>query len=262
MLITKDEIIQKIDSLPPMPDSVRNTINYLKAGELQKAADEADKDIVLKQKISKIVNSAYFGFSKKLSDTRQMFSALGIEMARSLVLSYMVSLLEPKEWKIFTDLNFEEFQSAFLIGTKKAVILETDEATYKKYSDALSLIPITFCLIDELLGDKKREVELLIESSDLNYGKILKRFTGYSIFTLASIIAEKWELDEENVNLIKKIECVKCDDEISKIAAPVHLELFKIVSKPQFYILNSFIDFNPETIEIATKNYERMVNEQ
>jgi hypothetical protein len=159
-------------------------------------------------------------------------------------------------------LNFEEFQSAFLIGTKEALILETDEATYKKYSDALSLIPVTVCLIDELLGDKKREVELLLESSDLNYGKILKRFTGYSIFTLAALVAERWELDEENVNLIKKIECVNCDDEMSKIAAPVHLELFKIVSKPQFYILNSFVDFNPETIEIATKNYERMINEQ
>jgi hypothetical protein len=263
MLITKDEIIKKIDLLPPIPDSVRNTINYLKVGELQKAADEADKDIVLKQKISKIVNSAYFGFSKKLTDTRQMFSALGLEMARSLVLSYMVSLLEPKKWKIFIDLNFEEFQSAFLIGSKKAIILEINESTYKKYSDALSLIPVTFCLIDELLGNKKREVELLIKSSDLNYGKILKRFTGYSIFTLASIIAEKWELDEEDVNLIKEVECEKCENnEISKIAAAVHLELFRIVSKPQFYILNSFVDFNPETIKIATKNYERMLNEQ
>jgi hypothetical protein len=80
---------------------------------------------------------------------------------------------------------------------------------------------------------------------------------------LASIIAEKWELDEEDVNLIKEVECEKCENnEISKIAAAVHLELFRIVSKPQFYILNSFVDFNPETIKIATKNYERMLNEQ
>ncbi len=263
MLITKDEIIHKIDSLPPMPESVKNTINFLKAGDLQKAADSADQDIVLKQKISKIVNSAYFGFTKKLTDTRQMFSALGLEMARSLVFSYMVSLLEPKEWKIFTNLDFEEFQSAFLSGSKEAVVLESDEVTYKKYSDALSLIPVTVCLIDELLGSKKREVELVIENSDLNYGKILKRFTGYSIFTLAALVAEKWELDEKNIDLIKKIECGKCNnDEVIKIAAAVHLELFRIVSKPQFFILNSFVDFNPQTIEIATKNYERMVNEQ
>jgi len=262
MLITKDEIIKKLDLIPPMPETVKNTINYLKAGELQKAAEAADNDIVLKQKISKIVNSAYFGFTKKLTDTRQMFSAMGLEMAKSLVLSYMVSLLEPKEWKFFIDLNFEEFQSAFLAGSKEAVILETDEDTYKKYTDALALIPAIVCLIDELLGDKKREVQLLIETSDLNYGKILKRFTGYSIFTLAAFVAKKWELDEENINLIKRIECEKCEnDEVTKIAATVHLELFRIVSERQFFILNSFVDFNPESIEIAKKNYKRMTDE-
>jgi len=263
MLITKSEIIKKIDSIPPMPEAVRNTIGYLKSGELQKAADSAESDIVLKQKISKIVNSAYFGFSKKLTDTRQMFSAMGLEMAKSVVLSYMVSLLEPKEWKFFVGLNFEEFQSAFLAGSKEAVILESDEATYKKYADALSLIPATVCLIDELLGSKKREVELLIESSDLNYGKILKRFTGFSIFTLAALVGKKWELNQENVNLIKMCECASCeDDEMSKIAAAVHLKLFQLVSQPQFFILNSFVDFNPETINIAVKNYERMIDEE
>jgi HD-like signal output (HDOD) protein len=262
MLITKEEIIKKIESIPPMPESVKNTIEFLKVGELQKAADAAEKDIVLKQKISKIVNSAYFGFSKELTDIRQMFSALGLEMAKSVVLSYMVSLLEPKEWKIFIDLNFEEFQSAFLAGSKEAVIIESDKATYKKYADALSLIPATICLIDELLGDKKREVNLLIESSGLNYATILKRFTGYSIFTLAAFVAKKWELDEENVNFVKLIECEKCEGEAVTIAAAVHLELFKIVSKPQFFILNSFVTFNPKSIEIAVKNYERMMNEE
>jgi hypothetical protein len=262
MLITKEEIIEKLDSIPPLPEVVKNSINFLKKGDLQKAADEADKDLILKQKIAKIVNSAYFGFSKELKNTRQMFSALGIEMARSVILSYMVSLLEPKEWKIFIDLDFETFQSAFLSGSKKAIILESNEESYKKYADALSLIPSTICLIDELLGSKKREVDLLIETSGLNYGKILKRFTGYSIFTLAALVAEKWQIDKNNVNFIKLIECKECaDDEITKSAAAVHLELFKIVSKPHFFILNSFIDFNPKTIEIAKKNYERIINE-
>ena len=263
MLITKQDIIKKIDAIPAMPEAVRKTISALKMGELQKAADEADKDLVLKQKIAKIVNSAYFGFSKNLTETRQMFSAMGLEMAKGVVLSYMVSLLAPKEWKLFTNLNFEEFQSAFLTEIKEALILETDEATYKKYSDALALIPATICLIDDLLGDKKSEIELLIESSDLNYGKILKRFTGYSIFTLAALVGKKWELDQSNINLIKMSECEKCgNDELTTIASVVHLRFFKLVSEKQFFILNSFVDFNPETINIAVKNYKRIMDEQ
>jgi len=265
MLISKKEIIQKIQTIPPLPQAVKDTINYLKAGDLQKAADSADSDVVLKQKISTIVNSAYFGFTKKLTDTRQMFSAMGLEMAKSVVLSYMVSLLEPKEWKIFTKLNFEEFQTAFLAHSKEAIILETSESVYKKYADSIALIPATICLVDELLGDKKDKIELLMESSELDYGKILKRFTGYSLFDLAAVVAKKWELDEDNIKMVKLVECNSCkiDDEIiKKTAATIHLEFFYLVSKPQFFELNTFIEFNSEVLNIAVKNYERKINEE
>ena len=265
MLISKSDIIKKISTIPPIPQAVKDTIKYLKAGDLQKAADTANSDIVLKQKISHIVNSAYFGFTKKLTDTRQMFSAMGLEMAKGVVLSYMVGLLAPKEWKIFTNIDFSDFQSAYLSNTKEAIILETDENTYKKYSDSVALIPATICLTDELLGSKKKDLELLMQSSALDYGKILKRFTGMSLFELAALVAKKWELDADNVNIIKLVECTNCnidDETIKKVVASMHLEFFYLVSKPQFFELNSFIEFNPEVIQIATKNYERKINEE
>ena len=261
MIISKQDIMKKISSLPPLPDVIKEAIKYLKAGELQKAADEVNKDIILKKKIEHIVNSAYFGFSKRLTDTRQMFSAMGLEMAKSVILSYMVSLLAPKEWKIFKNINFEEFQSAFLASSKEAIILETNEDIYKKYADSIALIPATICLVDELLGEKKQEVELLIESSGLDYGTILKRFTGVSLFELAAVVAKKWEIDKENIDIIKATECKTCKDN-KIIPAVLHLEFFYLVSKPQFFELNSFIEFNPKVIEIAKKNYERKMNEE
>ena len=261
MLITKEEIIQKLNSIPPLPEAVRDTIKYLKSGDLQKAADSANKDIVLRKRIESIVNSAYFGFSNKLTDTRQMFSALGLEMARSVVLSYMVSLLSPKEWKIFTKLDFNDFQTAFLAGGKEAIIVESDEVTYKKYADSLAIIPSVICLIDELLGDKIDKVNLLRENSDLDYSKILKRFTGFSLFSLAAFVAKKWELDKSNIDFIQYIECETCeidDKTIQKIAAAIHLEFFYLVSKPRFFELNSFIEFNPQVVEIATNLQQKL----
>ena len=265
MLISKKEIIHKIANIPPLPSSVKESIDYLKRGDLQKAADSVDKDIILKNKIAKIVNSAYFGFSKKLTDTRQMFSAMGLEMAKGVILSYMVTLLAPSKWRIFTNLDFEEFQSAYLSNCKEGIILETDETTYKKYADAIALIPATICLIDDLLGEKSKEVELLIESSGLDYGKILKRFTGVTLFELASIVAKKWEIGVENIEVVKLSECQKCGrvgDKKFIVPAVLHLEFFYLVSKPQFFTLNSFIEFNPKVIDIAKKNYERKIDEK
>ena len=264
-IITKKEIIEKIDSIPPLPEAVRRTIEALKNGDLQKAADWADSDIVLKNKIQRVVNSAYFGFTKKLTDTRQMFSAMGLEMAKSVVLSYMVGLLAPKEWKIFTKLNFEEFQIQFLASAKEAIILETDEQTYKRFADSIAIIPATICLIDELLGDKKTQIDLLLETTELNYGKILKRFTGHTLFSLAALVAKKWGLESDNIKVVKLAECLSCelDDEIIlKVVATLHLEMFYLVSKPQFFMLNSFIDFNLKTTEIAVKNFKRKTDEE
>jgi len=265
MLISKQDIINKIKEIPPLPKAVKETIEALKVGDLQKAADAADSDIVLKKKISSIVNSAYFGFTKKLTDTRQMFSAMGLEMAKSVVLSYMVSMLAPKEWKIFTKLDFEDFQSAFLNNVKEAIITETNENVYKKYSDSIAIIPAVVCLIDELLGSKKDKLDIIMQSSELDYGKILKRFTGMSLFELAGFVAKKWELDTDNINIIKSTECESCDiedEEMKKVVASIHLEFFYLVSKPQFFDLNSFIEFNPEVLQIAVKNYERKINEE
>jgi len=265
MLISKNDIIKKITSIPPLPQAVKDTIDYLKAGDLQKAADAANSDIVLKKKIETIVNSAYFGFSKKLTDTRVMFSAMGLEMAKSVVLSYMVGLLAPKEWKIFKKLSFSDFQSAFLANAKEAIITETNEETYKKYADSVALIPATICLVDELLGEKKTQLDLLLETSQLDYGKILERFTGMSLFELAALVARKWELDNDNIQLIRLIECKNCDIEdetLKKVVASLHLEFFYLVSKPHFFELNSFIEFNADVINIAIKNYERKINEE
>ncbi|NPA55527.1 MAG: HDOD domain-containing protein [Epsilonproteobacteria bacterium] len=285
MLISKQEIEEKLQTIPPLPESVKSSIEYLKQGDLQRAADVVDNDLVLKKKIEAIVNSAYFGFSKKLTDTRQMFSAMGLEMAKSVILSYMVSLITPKEWKVFTKLNFEDFQSAFLSGCKDAIILETDLATYKKYADSVALIPATICLIDEILGAKGEKLEIFLASADLNFGQIVKRFTGMSMFELGSFVAEKWELDKPNINMVKYAECANCkcledlskeeleDEEMIKniqitsklekvVAATLHLEFFYTVSKPAFFQLNSFIDFNDEVINIAKKNYERKLNEE
>ena len=98
-----------LKSVPPVPENVKKTLNYLKKGELKKAALEAEKDLVLKKQIESIVNSAYFFLSNKVEDSVQLFSMIGLEMAKSLVYSYIVSLLAPKEWKIFNNFNFADF---------------------------------------------------------------------------------------------------------------------------------------------------------
>ena len=257
MLISKQDILKYLKEVPPVPQNVKNALKALDEGDLKKAAIEASNDLVLKKRIEDVVNSAYYALPNKVNDMVQLFAMLGIEKARSLIYSYLVSLLEPKEWKIF-NINFFDFQAAFMSEFEKAMIEEFDNQTYKKYAEIGAIIPASVCVCDSLLGEKKEDVELVLSSAPLEYSTLIKRMTGVSLFGLAGKIAEIWGLEKEKVEILKKAECEKCNN---KIAALIHFVFFVLVSKKQFIDINSLIEFKPECIELIPKTYERIIND-
>jgi hypothetical protein len=257
VLITKEEIQKYLNNVPPVPESVQKCLAYLKEGELKKAAMEADKDIVLKKQIESVVNSAYFSLPNRVEDTVQLFSMIGLEMAKNLVYSYLVSLLEPKKWKIF-HIDFRDFQADFMQLFEKYCIYEFSEEEYKKYSELGAIVPAAVCVCDSLLGDKKEQCELILNAAPMDYGTLVKRMTGYTLFGIASQICEIWGLDESKTKALKEAECDnKCENPISAL---VHFIFFWLSSKKQFLDLNSLIEFNENCIKLIPKTYERIVN--
>ena len=257
MLVSREEIIKYLKSVPPVPESVQECLKYLKEGNLRQAALAADKDIVLKKQIEGVVNSAYFSLPNKVEDTVQLFSMIGLEMARNLVYSYLVTLLAPKEWEIFESLNFRDFQANFLNLYEKYATLEFGEKIYKEYAILGAMIPSAVCVIDALLGDKKSQLQIITESAPIEIGTLLKRLTGVTLFGISAKIAGLWEVDKKFQDVLMKAECIKCDN---KIAALLHFIFFYLASKPQFIELNSLIEFNTDCVKFVPKTYERILN--
>ena len=256
MLIDRQKIADYLKSVPPVPESVKKCMEYLKAGELKKAAMEADNDLVLKKQIESVVNSAYFSLPNRVEDTVQLFSMIGLEMAKSLVYSYLVSLLQPKEWKIF-NIDFADFQASFMKEFEQAMIEEFDEETYKNYAEIGAIIPAAVCVCDSLLGDNKEQVDVIMNSAPVEYGTLIKRMVGVGLFGIAAEIAKIWGLENEKAEVVKKAECDKCDN---PIAALTHFLFFYLSSKPQFMDINSLIEFNTDVVRLIPKTYERIIN--
>ena len=256
MLISQEEIKKYLQSVPPLPESAAKTLQYLKTGDLRKAAIEAENDLVLKKQIERVVNSAYFSLPNRVEDTVQLFTMIGLEMAKSLIYSYIVSLLEPKEWKIF-NINFKDFQAEFLASYEKYMILEFGKETYKKFPEIGAIIPVAVCVCDMLLGDKKDKLELITSSSPLEIGTLLKRMTGVTLFGIAAEIAKTWDLETQKCDIIKNSECIECKNSISALT---HFLFFYLVSKPAFMDLNSLIEFNPECMKLIPKTTQRIMD--
>ncbi len=257
MLISKEDISKYLSNIPPVPENAIKALKFLKEGNLKEAAMVADNDIVLKKQIEKVVNSAYFALQNRVENTIQLFTLIGLEMAKSLVYSYIVSLLQPKSWKIFK-INFADFQAEFLSLYEKYMILEFGKDTYKKYPEIGAIIPAAVCVCDSLLGEKKDELNLIMENSPIEIGTLLKRMTGTTLFGIASLIAQNWELEEEKCEILKKCECNVCDNQISALG---HFLFFYLVSKPQFLDLNSLIEFKPECMDLIPKTTQRIMDE-
>jgi len=257
LLISKKEIIKYLQNIPPVPENVKKTLEFLKNGDVKNAAIEAQNDLILKKRIENVVNSAYYALPNKIDNIVQLFTMLGIEKSKSLIFSYLVSLLEPKKWEIF-NINFFDFQALFMHKFEEYMKIEFDEKTYKHYADMAAIIPASICICDSLLGNKKENVELLISNAPLEYGTIIKRMSGIGLFSIAAKIGEIWSIETDKTNILKNAECNKCND---KISALIHLVFFSIVSKKQFLDLNSLIEFNPECINLIPKTYERIVND-
>jgi len=257
VLISQKDIIKYLKNVPPVPKNVKKALEYLQNGDLKNAAIEAQNDLVLKKRIEDVVNSAYYALPNRVNDMVQLFAMLGMEKSKSLIFSYLVSLLEPKEWGIF-HINFFDFQAIFMHEFEKYMTIEFDEKTYKKYADIGAIVPASVCVCDSLLKDKKDDVELLMSNAPLEYGTIIKRMAKIGLFGIASKIAEIWGLEKEKGDVLKNAECSgKCSN---KISALIHLIFFTIVSKKQFLDLNSLIEFNPECINLIPKTYERIIN--
>jgi hypothetical protein len=257
MLITKNDIQKYLENIPPIPEYALECLEALKEGDLKKAATAAENDLILKKQIERIVNSAQFALRNKVDNTLQLFTLLGIENVRAIVYSYLVSLLEPKEWKIFK-IDFAEFQKDFLNYYKEFATLEFGEQKYKQYAEIGAIIPASVCVCDSLLGDKKEKLNIILNSSPLEYGTLLKRLTGESLFGIAATIADIWDLEKEKCDIIKKSECEICDNPFSALT---HFTFFYLVSKPNYMDLNSLIEFNPQCIEFIPKTYERINND-
>ena len=88
----KEKIYSRIDELPTLPAMLPKLLNLME-GNSASASDVTDvisHDPALASKILKVANSAYYGFSQKITSLEKVVPLLGFNMVRSLALSISI----------------------------------------------------------------------------------------------------------------------------------------------------------------------------
>jgi HD-like signal output (HDOD) protein len=262
-LITKDIIDTFIEKVPPSPKVLKVTLMLLDQGELIKAAQIAKEDLALSAYLKNLVNKPIYGFRSKVDDISQIFGILGVAKSQQAVYNYMISLLSPNDWKLFSlnKTSFNNLQADLSTSWQKILIFLNIED--KNIESSISLLPASIIVSEALFNQKIDDVNLLRSVSPIDLNTILKRLCQIDLFDICELIAKKWDMDESIGSIVQAASGVKPveDENLNRLGKWMHLLLFHTLSKPVYIEagLNDFIDFQIDYVQDIYNDFSQVM---
>lgn len=263
-MITKNDISDFIDKIPPSPAILKKTMSFLNNGDLTKAARVAVDDPALSSYLKNLVNKPLYGFKNEVSDISQIFGILGLSASQQSVYNYMLTLLSPKKWELFrlNESSFNELQA--VLSVKWQMILKHLKIEDKDIESSISLLPASIIVSEALFKTKKADVEMLRSVHALDYDTILNRLCDTGLFDICDQIAQKWEMPSIVSEIVYAAsgKNPSAKEDINNLGKWMHLLLFYELSQPIFIQaeLNDFIEFNVEYVEDVYEEFSKLMD--
>ena len=192
LVVNKSDLEKYIAKIPPKPDIIVRVIEQVEAGNLKKGAEIAKEDPILVKYMQNLINKPIFGFRKKVTDIVQIFALFGIDHVHELLHHYLLTLISPKKWRIFklNDNSFRELQAQLSFYWDR--ILEFENIHNRDIALAVSLLPLSIVICDEIFHNFKSAIELLKDTSSVDYDFLLYKLTEVRLTELSAKIGEFW----------------------------------------------------------------------
>jgi HD-like signal output (HDOD) protein len=262
-VVTQEQISYYIQNIPPAPTVVQQTLGFVRGGDLIKAAKCAEEDPALKLYLKTLVNRPVYGFRNEINDLPQIFGILGISTAQQILYSYLLTLLVPKEWKLFALNNTAFYDLQASLSRKWEKILRHLNLLNHDTESTITLLPASIIVCDALFGEYKNEVEELRRVKALDYNTILYRLTKQTLFDLCTVIAQKWEMSPMIIRVVHAASGLdeETDEKERLLAKWMHLLLFYELSQSTYVSagLNEFIEFKIEFVQDIYESFMQVV---
>lgn len=262
-MVTAEQISLYIQTIPPAPTIVKETLDHVRQGDLTKAAKRAEEDPALKLYLKTLVNRPIYGFRNEVHDMAQIFGILGVSTAQQILYHYLLTLLAPKEWKLFSLSGHAFYDLQASLSRRWEKILKHLNLLNHDTESAITLLPASIIVCDALFGQHKTEVEQLRAVKALDYNTILSRLSKLTLFDLCTQIAEKWEMSPTISKIVHGASGLdtQMDPNEEILAKWMHLLLFYELSQPSYVQagLNEFLDFQIEFVQEIYESFMKVV---
>lgn len=208
-------ILQKIESLPPLPKTIIDIEEFRKKND-KEAADLLniiEKDALIISTLLKISNSAMFGFRSKVETPGRAISLLGINFTISIAIGGTVQNLLMTSLTPY-GINSDDFMRASNISSTLANLwLSKVDVDLKEEIILPALLQEIgkFILSDLLISEDKADEFKNKIASGVSIENAEKELLGFTTSEITAKIFKYWKLSD---NLVDMIEYV---DDISKV---------------------------------------------
>jgi len=192
----RNKIYSKIDELPTLPSTVTRLLTLFedKRSNASLITEVILKDPALAAKILKVANSAYYGFSQKISDLERAVALLGNNMVKSLAVSIGVMKSLPSKNK--TSISGKELW--YHSVTVAILLREIGKRLYnEKDSEHLFILgllhDVGMVVFDQFFSENFQEVlneAQFVDRKDLY--KIEQKVFGYDHGEVGGMLLTRW----------------------------------------------------------------------
>ncbi len=209
--MTKQELLNKIElqgQLPTLPAVVTKVLNLLSNPSVSahQIGDVISTDLSLSSKTLKIVNSAFYGFPRRISTITQAVVILGFNTIKSAVFGVAVINAFDK-YKKSTMLNYNDFWShSVAVGAASRILAK--EVKYENMEEAFIggiIHDIGKLIFSQFAPKEYQDVMIKVQEKDPNYSMsdIERDILGFNHSDMGGYLIEKWNFPKKLASVVK-----------------------------------------------------------
>ena len=200
-------ITEMVEKMPAFPRSVQEVLSL--ADDINCNPRElvrvVEHDPVLTGRMLKVVNSAYFGLSRRISSVKEALAFIGLNTLKNVALTLAAVGALPRNNR--AGLGMDDFLSHSLAVGGVARWVATRSGLGIREADRAFLVGLLHDFGQVVLAlelpDAFREMNEAARSSGEPLHVLAQKRLGTTHFELGAQVAEKWQLDDGIVNTIR-----------------------------------------------------------
>jgi HD-like signal output (HDOD) protein len=194
----KKDLIEEINSLPPLPASVIELDKYrnIKNTDIKNLISIIEKDPLMVVTILKIANSSMFGFKSKIETLSRAINLLGTNFTLTVAIGYAIQNTIHSNLLAYAVKN-EDFLFISSLATNiiNTWVSKIDFDLKNELLLPAFLQEVGKFIISQVIQKNRKSEEFLIEleeTRDTTYCE--KKYTGYSCARITANIFKQWDI--------------------------------------------------------------------